>query len=108
MANDRSYTLSLCGITALFICLLFCIGLLASPSFSDQNVRAQLDVFEQSYRRDLGSIGRLNEDKTNRLQEQINSNEFVSRRRIELLEDDIRRLKSEVQFLKEQQKARQP
>lgn len=105
MTREHNYPL-LGAVGALFICLLVCIGLIASSAFSKNNVDTRLATYEQNYRRDLSTIERNFEIKVNRLQEQLNSNEFVSRKRIELLEDDIRRNKLDTQTLTEKLKAR--
>lgn len=105
MTREHNYPL-LSAVAALFICLLVCIGLLASGTFSKSSVDSKLSVYEQNYRMDISRLDRSYEVKLNRLEEQLNSNEFVSRKRIELLEDDIRRNKMDIQTLKEKQKTR--
>ncbi len=107
MTRERNYPL-LSAVAALFICLLVCIGLLASGTFSRSNVDGRLAVYEQNYRMDISRLERNYEIKLNRLEEQLNSNEFVSRKRIELLEDDIRRNKLDIQAIHEKLKARSP
>lgn len=102
MTRDRNYYMALSSVGALFICLLVCIGLIASSTFSKENVDSRLAVYEQNYRMDLANIDRNFEMKHNRMQEQMSSNEFVSRKRIELLEDDIRRNKLEIRTLHEE------
>lgn len=95
---------SIAAICTLFIALIVCIYIISSEGFSKRNLDTQLSVYEQNYRRDLETIERNFELKINRLQEQIHSAEFVSKRRIDLLEEDVRRNKMDIQSLVEENK----
>jgi len=106
MTRERNNYPLLSAVAALFICLLVCIGLIASGSITKNNFNDQLSVYEQNYRMDISRLDRTYELKLGRLEEQMNSNEFVSRKRIQLLEDDISRNKMDIQLLNEKLKAR--
>lgn len=93
------------AIGCLTIALLVCIFLLAAPH-NNKAGQLALDVLQQQYRRELNEIDRKNEERTNRLQEQINSLEFVVRKRADLLDDDVKRNKREIDDVRERMKPR--
>lgn len=94
------------AIGCLTIALLVCIFLLAAPQHNNKAGQLALDVLQQQYRRELNEIDRKHEERVNRLQEQINSLEFVSRKRADLLDDDVRRNKREIDDLRQRMKPR--
>lgn len=94
------------AIGCLTIALLVCIFLLAAPHNNNRAGQLAFDVFQQQYRRELNEIDRKSEERINRLQEQINSLEFVARKRADLLDDDVKRNKREIDDVRERMKPR--
>lgn len=84
------------AVGGLVIALLVCIGLLAYGAFSDNSYDAQLKVQQQEYRRELAELERRYESKINGMQEQLNSLQFLSEKRTQILEDDISKLQREL------------
>lgn len=91
------------AIGGLLFALLVCIVLLSVQA--TRNPSAQLQVMQQEYRIELQSIRRDYELKINRLQEQVNSVEFVTKKRADLTDDDVRKNKREIDDLRERLKA---
>ncbi len=81
-----------------FICLLVCIGLLAFQPASTGS--GAIDVVTQDYRREMSDMRRDYELKIGRLTEQMVSNDYTSRKRLDLLEDEQKRLKRELDDLR--------
>lgn len=94
------------AVGCLAVALLVCIFLLAAPSHNNKASQLAIEVAQQEYRRELNEIDRKNQERVNRLQEQINSLEFVSRKRSELLDSDVRSNKREIDDLRERMKPR--
>lgn len=91
-------------IAGLFIALLVCIVLLAGSNNNGSD--AALEVMRQEYRREIAEIDREYNQKINTLQEQINTTTFQLNKRIDILDEDTRRLDREVDDLRERIKAR--
>lgn len=93
------------AIGCLTIALLVCIFLLAAPSHNNKADQLALEIAQQQFKREINEIDRKNEERFNRLQEQINSLEFVTRKRGDLLDDDAKRNKREIDDLRARMKA---
>lgn len=93
------------AIGALLIALLVCICLLAFPAYNNKTSQVELEVAKQDFSRKLESVERKYEQRVNNLQEQLNTIQFVSNKRYDIMDDDIKRLKREVDDLRERQKA---
>jgi peptidoglycan hydrolase CwlO-like protein len=65
-----------------------------------------LEVAKQDYQRQLSAIDRKYESKINNLQEQVTSLQFLANKRYELLDDDVKRNRREIDDLRERMKAR--
>lgn len=94
--KTRTYELTVLSFVAgIFLLLLVCVGFVGSTIYAGNKVDVdkRYDVQQQEYTRLISQTNRENEIRYNRLQEQINSIQFTSSRRIELLEDEIRLLK---------------
>lgn len=90
----------------LVIALLVCILLLAFPAYNNKTGQLELEVAKQEYTRQIAAMDRKYETKINNLQEQVNTLQFVSNKRYDLLDDDIKRMKREIDDLRERVKAR--
>jgi hypothetical protein len=90
------------GIGSLLIALLVCICLLAFPSNNNNKTnQVALEVAQQQNKIELAELDRKYEIRINRLQEQLNSLEFVTSKRTELMEEDIRKLRRENEELQQ-------
>lgn len=94
------------GIGALLIALLVCICLLAFPAYNNKTGQLELEVAKQDYQRQLSAIDRKYESKINSLQEQISGLQFIGNKRYDLMEDDIKGIKRDVDDIRERMKAR--
>lgn len=94
------------SIGALLIALLVCICLLAFPVYNNKTSQLELEVAKQDYQRQLSAIDRKYESKINSLQEQISGLQFISNKRYDLMDDDIKGIKRDVDDIKERIKAR--
>lgn len=94
------------GVGSLLAALLFCIYLLAFPTYKNKTGQLELEVAKQDYQRQLSAIDRKYETKINNLQEQITSLQFISDKRYELLDEDVKRTKREIDDLQERMKPR--
>ena len=104
MTRNRDIPLT-AAVGALLICLLVCIGLIANSAFSKTNVDQRFQVYEQNYRIELSSMRRDYEMKIGRLQEQMISNDYTTRKRLDLMEDEQKKLKREIDDIRERTKA---
>ncbi|UAV89689.1 hypothetical protein [Pseudomonas phage COT4] len=94
------------SIGALLIALLVCICLLAFPVYNNKTSQLELEVAKQDYQRQLSAIDRKYESKINSLQEQISGLQFIGNKRYDLMDDDIKGIKRDVDDIKERMKAR--
>lgn len=94
------------SIGALLIALLVCICLLAFPVYNNKTSQLELEVAKQDYQRQLSAIDRKYESKINSLQEQISGLQFIGNKRYDLMDDDIKGIKRDIDDIKERMKAR--
>lgn len=94
------------AVGSLLAALLFCICLLAFPAYNNKTGQLELEVAKQDYQRQLSAIDRKYETKINNLQEQITSLQFISNKRYDLLDEDVKRTKREIDDLQERMKPR--
>lgn len=94
------------SIGALLIALLVCICLLAFPAYNNKTSQLELEVAKQDYQRQLSLIDRKYESKINSLQEQITGLQFIGNKRYDLVDDDVKRIKREIDDVKERMKPR--
>lgn len=94
------------AIGALLIALLVCILLLAFPAYNNKTGQQELEVAKQEYTRQTAAMDRKYEAKVNSLQEQLNTLQFVSNKRYDLMDDDMKRMKREIDDLRERLRAR--
>jgi peptidoglycan hydrolase CwlO-like protein len=92
--------------SGLVIALLVCILLLAFPAYNNKTGQYELEVVKQEYTRQIAAMDRKNEMKINSLQEQINTLQFISNKRYDLVDDDMKRMKREIDDLRERVRAR--
>lgn len=105
MSTDKSAPLYV-ALGCLTIIVIICLMLLAAPNNKNKNLALQIEVAQQQHKRDMADQERRFTDSINRLQEQINSLEFVHRKRTEGTDDDIKGLKREIDDLRERVKPR--
>lgn len=105
MTTERDYTL-LAAISALLLALLVSIGLLAFNAARDNSGSTELKVAKQEFSVQLAAIDRKYESKVNNLQEQLSALQFISNKRNDLLDDDVKRNKRDIDDLRERLKAR--
>lgn len=94
------------AIGALLIALLVCICLLAFPAYNNKTSQVELEVAKQEFNRRVEAVERKYEQKVNNLQEQINTQQFISNKRYDMMDDDIKRMKREIDDLRERLRAR--
>jgi peptidoglycan hydrolase CwlO-like protein len=94
------------AVGSLLAALLFCMYLLAFPTYNNKTSQLELEVAKQDYQRQLSAIDRKYESKINNLQEQVTSLQFLANKRYELLDDDVKRNRREIDDLRERMKAR--
>ncbi|ATW58369.1 hypothetical protein CNR37_00162 [Pseudomonas phage ventosus] len=94
------------AIGALLIALLVCICLLAFPAYNNKTSQVELEVAKQEFNRRVEAVERKYEQKINNLQEQINTEQFVSNKRYDIMDDDIKRMKREIDDLRERLRTR--
>ncbi|WYV99028.1 hypothetical protein NoPa_00032 [Pseudomonas phage vB_PpuM-NoPa] len=92
----------------LTIIVIVCLMLLASPNHKNKNTQLAIEVAQQEHQRTVAEMDRRQSEAINRLQEQINSLEFVHRKRTEATDDDIKTLRREIDDLRARLKARTP
>lgn len=105
MARNTDWTL-VSAVGALLIALLVCICLLAFPSYNNKTSQMELEVARQDYQRQLMAIDRKYETKINNLQEQLSALQFVGNKRYDLMDDDVKRNKRDIDDLRERMKPR--
>lgn len=105
MARNTDWTL-VSAVGALLIALLVCMSLLAFPSYNNKTSQMELEVVRQDYQRQLMAIDRKYETKINNLQEQLSALQFVSNKRYDLMDDDVKRNKRDIDDLRERMKPR--
>lgn len=91
------------GLVAL---LLVCILLIAFPAYNNKTSEAELLVAKQEYSRQIAGVEKKYEQKVNNLQEQINTLQFISNKRYDLMDEDMKRLKREADDLRERLRTR--
>lgn len=94
------------AIGALLAALLVCILLLALPAYNNKTGQAELEVAKQDYQRQLSVIDRKYESKINSLQEQLTSLQFISGKRNDLMDEDVKRNKRDIDDIRERLKTR--
>lgn len=96
----------LAAVGSLLAALLFCMYLLAFPTYNNKTSQLELEVAKQDYQRQLSAIDRKYESKINNLQEQVSSLQFLGNKRYDLMDDDVKRNKRDIDDLRERVKAR--
>lgn len=104
MTREKDWPLMVIG-GGLVIALLVCILLLAFPAYNNKTGQLELEVAKQEYTRQIAAMDRKYEQKVNSLQEQINTLQFISNKRYDLLDDDAKRMKREIDDLRERLRA---
>lgn len=94
------------AVGGLLAALLVCICLLAFPAYNNKTGQVELEVAKQEYTRQTNAMDRKYEQKINNLQEQINTLQFVSNKRYDMMDDDMKRMKRENDDLRERLRAR--
>lgn len=94
------------AVGGLLAALLVCICLLAFPVYNNKTGQLELEVTKQDYQRQLSAIDRKYESKINNLQEQVTALQFIGNKRYDLIDDDVKRTKREIDDLRERMKAR--
>lgn len=105
MTREHEWPLIITG-GGLVIALLVCILLLAFPAYNNKTSHYELEIAKQEYTRQIAAMDRKYESKVNSLQEQINTLQFVSNKRYDLMDDDMKRMKREIDDLRERVRAR--
>lgn len=95
----------LLAVLGLLVALLVCIVLLAFPVYNNKTGSLELEVVKQEHTRQLLAVERKYEQKVNNLQEQINTLQFISNKRYDLIDDDTKRMKREIDDLRERLRA---
>jgi Tfp pilus assembly protein PilE len=106
MTRKHDWPLIIIG-GGLVIALLVCILLLAFPAYNNKTSQLELEVAKQEYTRQYAAMDRKYEQKVNNLQEQLNTIQFISNKRYDLLDDDVKRMKREIDDLRERVRARE-
>lgn len=105
MTRKHEWPLIVIG-SGLVVALLVCILLLAFPAYNNKTSQLELEVAKQEYTRQIAAMDRKYETKINSLQEQINTLQFISNKRYDLLDDDMKRMRRETDDLRERLRAR--
>lgn len=105
MTRETEWPL-IAAVGSLLAALLVCICLLAFPAYNNKTGQLELEVAKQDYQRQLSAIDRKYESKINNLQEQLTALQFISNKRNDLMEDDVKRNKREIDDIRERMKAR--
>lgn len=105
MAREMEWPL-ITAVGSLLAALLVCMCLLAFPAYNNKTGQLELEVAKQDYQRQLSAIDRKYESKINNLQEQLTGLQFISNKRYDLLDDDVKRNKREIDDLRERMKPR--
>lgn len=104
MTREHEWPLIITG-GGLVIALLVCILMLAFPVYNNKTGQLELEVAKQEYTRQLAAMDRKYEAKVNSLQEQLNTQQFVANKRHDLVDDDTKRMKREIDDLRERLRA---
>jgi peptidoglycan hydrolase CwlO-like protein len=104
MTRKHEWPLIITG-GGLVIALLVCILLLAFPAYNNKTGQLELEVAKQEYTRQIAAMDRKYEQKINNLQEQLNTLQFISNKRYDLIDDDMKRMKREIDDLRERLRA---
>lgn len=94
------------AVGGLLAALLVCICLLAFPAYNNKAGQLELEVAKQDYQRQLSAIDRKYESKINNLQEQLSALQFIANKKTDLLDDDVKGIKRDIDDLRERMKAR--
>lgn len=94
------------AVGGLLAALLVCICLLAFPAYNNKTGQLELEVAKQDYQRQLSAIDRKYESKINNLQEQVSSLQFILNKKTDLLDEDVKRNKRDIDDLRERMKPR--
>ena len=94
------------AVGGLLAALLVCICLLAFPVYNNKTGQLELEVAKQDYQRQLSAIDRKYESKINNLQEQVSALQYISNKKTDLLDDDVKRNRREIDDLRERVKPR--
>jgi peptidoglycan hydrolase CwlO-like protein len=94
------------AVGGLLAALLVCICLLAFPVYNNKTGQLELEVAKQDYQRQLSAIDRKYESKINNLQEQLSALQYISNKKTDLLDDDVKRNRREIDDLRERVKPR--
>lgn len=94
------------AVGGLLAALLVCICLLAFPVYNNKTGQLELEVTKQDYQRQLQNLDRKYESKINNLQEQLTALQFISNKKTDLLDDDVKRIKRDIDDVRERMKAR--
>lgn len=105
MAAKNDFPL-ISAVAGLVIALLVAISVLAYSAFGEDNYNTQLTIQRQEYQRELADLERRYEYKVNNLQEQISSLQFIADKRDQIAQDDLAKLRREVDDLRERMKPR--
>lgn len=102
MTREHAWPLMIGLVIALLVCILF----LAFPAYNNKTSHYELEVAKQEYTRQIAAMDRKYESKVNSLQEQLNTQQFVANKRYDLMDDDLKRMKREIDDLRERLRAR--
>ncbi len=94
------------AVGGLLAALLVCICLLAFPAYNNKTGQLELEVAKQDYQRQLSAIDRKYESKINNLQEQVSALQFIANKKADLLDDDVKGIKRDIDDLRERVKPR--
>ncbi|CUR44303.1 hypothetical protein VCM_00084 [Pseudomonas phage VCM] len=94
------------AVGGLLAALLVCICLLAFPVYNNKTGQLELEVTKQDYQRQLQNLDRKYESKINNLQEQLTALQFISNKKTDLLDDDVKRTRRDIDDVRERLKAR--
>lgn len=94
------------AVGSLLAALLVCICLLAFPAYNNKTGQLELEVARQDHQRQLSAIDRKYESKINNLQEQLTALQFIANKRNDLIDDDVKRNKREIDDIRERLKTR--
>lgn len=93
------------AIGGLIVALLVCMILLAT-SANNNNNDAAMSALKRDFEVQLAERDRTYEVKLNRLQEQINSIQFIDSKRNDLIDDDLKGIKRDIDDMQQRLKAR--
>jgi Skp family chaperone for outer membrane proteins len=94
------------AVGGLLAALLVCMCLLAFPVYNNKTGQSELEVAKQDYQRQLQNLDRKYESKVNNLQEQLTALQFISNKKTDLLDDDVKGIKRDIDDVRERMKPR--